>query len=163
MHLKVQTTRGLPRGLPAALGALFLALLLTGCGRADSEPEPDSDLDPGEAPVSVDSRFGDAYEVMFGRTPADPDVPPAIAGDTLVAQVGYAGGCEDHAFALDAETVRDTVRLWLRHDANGDACEAYLHDEVRLAVPRAARGEAPVVLLNPHGGPPFVVGRMEAE
>lgn len=154
MKVKVQTSR---RRLGAP--ALVFALVLAACGGGEAPEAPDAEASPEAAVAPVDARFGDPYEIVLGRSPADPDVPPALVGDTLVALVAYAGGCEDHAFSLRDETARDTLRLWIAHDANGDDCEAYLHDEVRLLAPRAARDAATVVLLNPHDAVPFTVGR----
>ena len=55
----------------------------------------------------------------------------AISGDTLSVSVSYAGGCETHALTLviaASFTESSPVQLSaaLRHDANGDACEAWL-------------------------------------
>ena len=54
-----------------------------------------------------------------------------IAGDTLTISVSYAGGCERHAFILvisasfiDSSPVQ--LPVVLRHEANGDSCEAWL-------------------------------------
>lgn len=154
--MKVQSTR-------AALAALlFAGVVLTGCDRTTEVDPSNADADANAAVAPVGSRFGDPYEIVTGWTAADPDILPTIEADTLVVLVGYPGGCEDHAFRLDTETARDTVRLWLRHDADGDDCEAYLRDEVRLPVPGGARRAATIALLNPQGGPPFIVDRVEA-
>ena len=53
-----------------------------------------------------------------------------IAGDTLTISVSYSGGCRTHMFTLviAASFVESSpVRLpaVLRHDANGDMCEAF--------------------------------------
>ncbi|MXZ72179.1 MAG: hypothetical protein F4Z04_11865 [Acidobacteria bacterium] len=53
-----------------------------------------------------------------------------ITGDTLAVSVSYSGGCRTHVFTLviAASFVDSTpVRLpaVLRHDANGDTCEAF--------------------------------------
>ena len=58
-------------------------------------------------------------------------IAAAITGDTLVVTVAYGGGCADHVFALDASGAfleSDPVQLEvaLAHNANGDACEAWL-------------------------------------
>ena len=58
----------------------------------------------------------------------------AIAGDTLSLNLSYAGGCARHEFTLvAAESFResDPVQLpvSLAHDANGDACEAWLTED----------------------------------
>ena len=53
-----------------------------------------------------------------------------ITGDTLTISVSYSGGCRTHVFTLviAASFVESSpVRLpaVLRHDANGDTCEAF--------------------------------------
>lgn len=52
-----------------------------------------------------------------------------IENDCLKIDVEYSGGCEDHEFVLyqiySMSSTKDPV-LFLSHNANGDACEAYL-------------------------------------
>ena len=134
-----------PGRLPVLLGtALFGGLLWNGC--TSTSPEAD------EA-----GRFGAPYEVLLSETPALPDKPPALVGDTLMALLGYSGGCADHAFRLGYRVRRDTAQLWIHHDNHNDSCEAYLQDRVHLPVPDAARAAGTVVLLNPQGGAPFML------
>lgn len=57
--------------------------------------------------------------------------------DTLVVAVGHSGGCETHSYSLCYQPAfgeSDPVQadLVLIHDANGDACEAYLTTELRF-------------------------------
>ena len=54
----------------------------------------------------------------------------AITGDTPAVSVSYSGGCKTHGFTLviaasfgESSPVR--LPAVLRHDANGDACEAW--------------------------------------
>src|SRR5690554_5623492 len=128
---------------------ILLLVLAAGCGRGGAEDEADAPAGGG--------RFGDPYQVVPGFHPAEPDTPPALAGDTLVALVTYTGGCEDHDFALDYAASADTARVWIRHDAHGDACEALIEDEVRLPLPREALAPPVVVLLNPQDPIPFIL------
>ena len=65
----------------------------------------------------------------------DGDHAPFIDSDTLTVTLSYGGGCEAHdvtfvAYPSDALPESYPVRLdvSLSHDANGDACEAYLTD-----------------------------------
>ena len=84
----------------------------------------------------------------------------AIAGDTLSLNLSYAGGCARHEFTLvAAESFResDPVQLpvSLAHDANGDACEAWLTEDYEFDLSllrdryRQAYGDGPgrIVLL----------------
>ncbi len=108
-----------------------------------------------EVPTRAPDPRTDPFSVVLSEFPAEPDQPPALDGDTLLVRVQYAGGCSDHAFALAADARGDTTVLALRHDAAGDACEALVYDELRLALPEPLPGAGPVVLRNPQGGPPF--------
>lgn len=102
---------------------------------------------------------GDPFEIVLAPGEAEPDQPPGFDGDTLVVRVRYSGGCESHRFALDAETRSDTTLLALRHDANGDGCEALVYDELRLGLEDPLPPDGPVLLRNPQGGPPFRIDR----
>ena len=159
MTSKVRTLRfASPLGR-TALG-LALLLALTACGAASDDAPPAETRENVEAPVS--RQFGDAYEVVLSEHPAAPDMPPVLTGDTLLAGVRYAGGCENHAFTLEHRTARDTAHLWLRHDAEGDDCAEMLYDDLREAVPEAALRASVVVLENPQGGEPFMLRWGEA-
>ena len=116
--------------------------LLVGCG---GEP----------ASLTAPDRRTDPFTIVLGLHPAEPDVPPALDGDTLHVRVEYSGGCRDHAFALESTTRGDTTLLSLRHDAGGDGCEALVYDELRLALPEPIEAAGPVLLRNPQGGVPF--------
>jgi len=43
----------------------------------------------------------------------------------LVMSIGYSGGCEEHDFAM--YVITENPDLMLYHNANNDACEAFLH------------------------------------
>ena len=151
MPPKVQSPR-FPSPLGHAALGLALLLALAACGAGEAPPnEPDA----AEAPVG--RQFGDAYEVVLGAHPAMPDRPPALADDTLLAGVRYAGGCEDHVFTLEHRTARDTAHLWLYHDAEGDDCAEVLYDDLRTVVPEEVLDAPVVVLDNPQGGEPFML------
>lgn len=58
----------------------------------------------------------------------------SVTGDMLTVSLSYGGGCEEHEYLLcwDGdlhETNPVQARLTLIHDANGDDCEAEVHDE----------------------------------
>lgn len=60
-----------------------------------------------------------------------------IAGDELLVDVGYSGGCAEHEITacwdgsfLESNPVQ--ARLVLEHDANGDMCEAYLQETLTI-------------------------------
>ena len=74
-----------------------------------------------------------------------------IVDDTLVLAVGYGGGCETHEFTLCfGGFVLDTdfVQLGVHHDANGDACEAFITEEQKFDLtPVQGLGNSPLHIL----------------
>lgn len=61
----------------------------------------------------------------------------AIEGDTLLVTVSYGGGAAEHDFTLywNGITLRSfpgQIHVQLKHDANGDAAEAYLTETLRF-------------------------------
>lgn len=130
-----------------SLSSLALILSIVGCERT-----------PEDTPDTHDrGRFGSGYEILTNETSAAPDEPPAIVSDTLKALVSYPGGCEDHEFEIDSEVRRDTSRLWLRHDAGGDDCEAMITDRLELPVSSDVLEANTILLLNPNADVPFVL------
>lgn len=61
-----------------------------------------------------------------------------LDGDCLNLKVSFSGGCRNHAFDLariiDDQQKNESALLELRHDANGDLCEAALSMELRFNV-----------------------------
>ena len=59
-----------------------------------------------------------------------------IAGDTITLDITYSGECKDHRFSLYMspavflESYPVQANLYLRHDGNGDACEAFISESV---------------------------------
>ena len=119
---------------PAACAALLVLLTSAGCGetRTPVGPSPVSVGRPG-GPAPAPSQTGRVVvagaDAMLGN---DDFVlnSATIAGDTLTVSVSYSGGCRAHVFTLviaasfvDSSPVR--LPAVLRHDANGDTCEAF--------------------------------------
>ena len=80
-----------------------------------------------EGQAGVDAFGADPYQMNSA----------AIEGDTLLANVSYAGGCADHVFTLvvaDRFMESDPVRLTadIAHDGHGDLCEAWLTEDLRF-------------------------------
>ena len=133
---------------PAACVTLLVLLAQTGCGgtRTPGEPTPVSvGRTDGTAPAA--SQVGRVVVAGADATLGNDDYvlnSATITGDTLVVSVSYGGGCETHVFTLviTASFVESApVRLpaVLRHDANGDPCEAWLTESYAfdLALVRA--------------------------
>ena len=59
-----------------------------------------------------------------------------IVGDTITLNITYSGGCEEHCFSLYMspatffESYPVQADLFLRHDSNGDACDALINKNV---------------------------------
>ncbi len=122
---------------------LLLLGLLPACTSDTPITEPDAQSDP--------------FEIVLSQFPAEPGIPPALDGDTLQIRVQYEGECRDHTFSLSQQVQRDTTLLAVRHDANGDACEAQVYDEIRLGLPDPLPPSGVVLLRNPQGGAPFLL------
>ena len=131
MHLLPQMTQ-----FGLVLSAVMA--LAIGCSRKDSSPtdavaaQPDDGTAAARTPLRA---------VAFGPEPQQIDEfvmeAAAIAADTLTAKVSYGGGCKDHEFVLTAgeeflESDPVQLLLTLTHDANGDACEAWLTEDLRF-------------------------------
>ena len=120
---------------PVTCATLLVLLAPAGCGepRTPGEPTPVSvGRADGTAPApsqagrvvvaGTDAALGNDDYVLNSAT---------ITGDKLTVSVSYGGGCRTHVLtlAIAASFVEDSpVRLpaVLRHDANGDPCEAFL-------------------------------------
>ena len=107
------------------LGCLVLLVSLfaaSGCGESPAAPgAPESNV------VIDDGRdWADDPYVLNSA---------AIDGHRLIIEVSYGGGCQRHDFTLVLSTTfleSDPVQLpaALAHDANGDACEAWLTESL---------------------------------
>lgn len=59
-----------------------------------------------------------------------------IVGNTITLSISYSGGCEEHCFSLYMspatffESYPAQANLYLRHDSNGDACEALISEDI---------------------------------
>lgn len=103
----------------------LLLSLLAACGGTTPNPWPEPFADCRAAD-------GDPYDIGGSGGAEDPVI---VVGDELRVEVGYGGGCEDHAFQIcwdgsfmESEPVQ--ARIDLLHDAKGDGCEAYVTDEL---------------------------------
>ncbi|MEX0747725.1 MAG: hypothetical protein WD275_06975 [Rhodothermales bacterium] len=93
----------------------------------------------------------------MNESTALPDEMPALMSDTLMMLVSYSGGCEDHDLDLESEVEQDTAKLWIKHNANGDSCEAMIFDRFEVRVPKRALDAPTIVLLNPNEDIPFIL------
>lgn len=131
---------------PTAPGPLDTAVTVTPDGATSSGVRSGSVV-VSNAPAS----WGDDEYVLNGA---------AIVGDALTLNVSYGGGCATHRFTLVAseafmESFPVQLAVLLAHDANGDACEAWLTEAYRFDLRvirdryREAYGRGPgeVVLL----------------
>ena len=120
-------------GESAVVCATLLTLLTaTGCGEMRTPGQPTAV--PSDQPVSDSVQAGRVVVAGGDAKLGEDDYvlnDATITGDTLEVSVSYGGGCETHAFTLviaasfiDSSPVR--LPAVLRHEANDDACEAWL-------------------------------------
>jgi hypothetical protein len=80
-----------------------------------------------------------------------------VEGDSLILFVAYGGGCRQHVFSPFSsdyvlKSLPPQVDLWFVHDADGDACEAFIHRRLAFDVRPAAeklQGEGTLRLHAP--------------
>ena len=106
----------------ASIGLLLGLFAAVGCGEspvAPGAPERNVVVEDGR------NRGDDPYVVNSA----------AVDGHELTLEVSYAGGCERHDFTLVISSTfleSDPVQLRaaLAHEANGDACEAWITESI---------------------------------
>ena len=102
-----------------AMGLLLVAA--TGCQDSERAASP-GDPPPRVVVAGHDADLGgDSYDLNSA----------AITGHALTVSVSFAGGCREHAFTLVigasfAESSPVQLSAVLKHEANGDRCEAWL-------------------------------------
>lgn len=136
------------------LFALVSALLFLQCSPNGIGPLPPAPCPPVTiTDVPADSLRLDAFDLKA----------VSINGDTLFVDVTYGGGCQPHDYALFmspsvfAESLPVQANLYLRHNANGEACKALLQAKLCFDLRPVAEqyrkfygGLAPIT-LNMHG------------
>ena len=128
------------RGFPGLAGVILLGICISACAEPQFTPE-----------------FGDPYEIIVNDVPGAPDKPPHILGDWLMIMVAYSGGCEDHDFSVTSVVRRDTAHIWVHHKNGGDACEAYITDDLSLKLPTGVLATRVIAMHDPAGDPPHLL------
>lgn len=150
---------------------LFLSLLVLftiGCQQIQNQikTDPDDttvsvsvdddipDIEPSVGKVFIgdaDRRFGTDKYTLNSTT---------INGDTLTINVSYSGGCEKHEMTLVVsesflESFPVQLPVSLAHNANGDACEAWLTEDhnfdltpIKTMYQKAYQQEAGTIILR---------------
>ena len=100
------------------MALLFGLLAASGCGESGLGPE----VPENNVVLAGAGDWGDDHYVANSA---------AVEGHALTVEVSYAGGCRRHIFTLvisQSFMESDPVQLpaELVHEANGDACEAWL-------------------------------------
>lgn len=108
-----------------------MAWLILACGNED-DPIPTEGLDSrikinngeGQFDNIIESESGDDFELMSA----------VLHTDYIEIDVAYSGGCKEHNFELvyKAPDSSDLVEIAIVHDSNGDLCEAYLNETIRI-------------------------------
>lgn len=158
--MKINNTFGLFLGL--------LVLFIIGCQQIQNQMKTDPDdttvsvsvdddipdIEPSVGKVFIgdaDGRFGtDKYTLNSA----------SINEDTLTINVSYGGGCEIHEMTLVAsdtflESFPVQLHVSLAHNANGDACEAWLTEDhnfdltpIKTMYQKAYQQEAGTIILR---------------
>lgn len=129
---------------------ILLLVLLAGCSRERGLLEDDR-------PTVERETYGDVYWIVSHFNEGDPDLYPMLIEDSLIVRLVYAGGCKSHEFDVRHSAESDTAFVWLFHDAQGDTCEALVHDEVGQRLPDAVLSARVIALHHPQPGPPQVL------
>ena len=107
---------------------LLTLLFAIGCDRMETRIIDKTDAAGNIGPVvfsSTPDAWGtDAYTINTA----------SLQGDTLTVNVSYSGGCEMHEVTLVAEerfleSSPVQLRISLAHNANGDACDAWITED----------------------------------
>lgn len=115
-----------------------------------------------DAPATASPRADSVVAAGIGSTTLVDDGyvlnHAAISGGTLSVSVSYAGGCETHALTLVIaasfiESSPVQLHAVLRHDANGDACEAWLTHSYAFDLAIARTRYRPSTATVPVGWP----------
>lgn len=101
-------------------GLICALVLLAGCelsGSSDSVPASQINILLPEDPWPMK----DSFEVVSAE----------VEGDFLRLELAYSGGCTEHEFSFHSngpviETLPLTADLIIFHDANDDACDAWI-------------------------------------
>ncbi len=128
------------RGFPRYLLVFIGCACLTACEQQEFTPD-----------------FGDPYEIIVNDVPGAPDKPPRVLGDWLMIMVAYSGGCSDHDFNVTSVVRRDTAHIWVQHDNGGDACEAFITDDLSLKLPTGVLATRVIAMHDPAGDPPHLL------
>ncbi len=99
-------------------------------------------VEPGQIPAAIDGfTLGDV----------------SIENNTLTVVASYGGGCESHDFRLYwdgsvLESFPAQAHLTLIHNGNGDACEAFITEELQFDLSEVALVGGEKVILSIKGG-----------
>ena len=147
--------------------ALSVSIFIIGCQQLDEQMKTGlddttsisvDDVNPDETVYTGTVFIGDAGD-KFGTDEYTLN-SATITDDTLNISVSYSGGCEEHQLAL---VVSDTflesfpvqLHVSLAHNANEDACEAWLTEDyhfdltpIKTMYQEAYRQEAGTIILR---------------
>ena len=115
-----------------------LALCLVGCSKDDDpvSPKPPGSLVPAPLPAPIEIR---ADAATYGGQDPVTLQSAHLEGMTLRLDVSYAGGCKDHSFAAVSptgvlESLPPQIAVLLRHDGDGDQCEAAIRQDLSFDI-----------------------------
>ncbi|QSE98541.1 hypothetical protein [Fulvivirga lutea] len=112
---------------------IMMSFLAFSCSDDDN---PSVSKESKTSNYSGDLRFEDALEdIQEGNGTSDEFTiyKVSVVSDSLLVEVGYAGGCQSHEFELIWPDAIITIYPYdfgviLNHNANGDLCEAFIQE-----------------------------------
>lgn len=107
--------------------SIALILLMVGCSNVEPEKVVDNSIILVDN-IIIDKWSNDQFTL---------DSVYIVPDDILVMDVHYAGGCENHDFALIISTGFEKSNpvqtdVLLSHDNNDDSCEAYIGEKLQF-------------------------------
>ena len=109
--------------------------------------EREDDPDDLSADIIVTRSSSDYLEALQNRSSDNSDpfdlISVVIKGDSVEITVAYSGGCRRHTFeVIWGGTISDTdppaTGIIILHDANGDMCEAYITETLKISMANLA-------------------------
>lgn len=141
---------------------IIVAFLAAGCVVGPQTEGLETDLQADKINLAKGETFN-----QYLADPGDPFDIDSVAIDKsiLFAFVSYPGGCEEHSFTLfgsDAIAYSYPPQMFttLVHDANGDACEAFLHDTLQFdlsPIAQAMGDDFDILIIHVNKAPEDVV------
>lgn len=111
---------------------LFVFAIANSCGdkKAIVDAPKNSDVNSSQIKIMKSIDINETY-TSEGKTDPFTTLSTKIIGDTLLVEVQYGGGCEQHEFTMHTnkiwmKSLPPQLNLWLEHQSNNDMCRALI-------------------------------------